>query len=63
MIRLFTLKELKAREIHAELKWVYGQEALAFQTMKKWRRRFYQRRTDLSDDSMSGRLVTNDLRK
>jgi hypothetical protein len=34
--RFFTLKGLKARAIHTELESVYGPEALALPTMKRW---------------------------
>jgi transposase len=50
VIRFFTLKGLKARDIQAELKSVYGPEALALSTVKKWRKRFHEGRTDLIDD-------------
>jgi hypothetical protein len=49
MIRLFTLKGLKAREIHIKLESVDGPEAFALLTVKKWRRRFHQGRMDLFD--------------
>jgi hypothetical protein len=55
VIRFFTLKELKARVIHTELESAYGPEAPALPTVKKWRRRFHQGRTDLFDDPRSGR--------
>jgi hypothetical protein len=35
MIRFFTLKGLKANNIHTELELVYGPEALALPTVKK----------------------------
>jgi hypothetical protein len=41
-IHFFTLRELKTRATHTELKSVYGPEALALPTVKKWRRRFHQ---------------------
>jgi transposase len=61
VIFLFTLKELKARAIQTELELVYGPEALARPTVKKWRRRSHQGRTDLFDDPRSGRPLMNDL--
>jgi hypothetical protein len=63
VIRFFTLKGLKARGIHTELESVYGPEALALLTVKKWRGRFHQGRTDLLDDPMSGMPLTNDIAK
>jgi transposase len=61
VIRFFTLKGLKARPIQLELASVYGLDALALPTVKKWRRRFQQGRTDLFDDPRSGRPLTHDL--
>jgi transposase len=61
VIRFFTLKGLKAKEIRAELESVYGPEALALSTVKKWRKRFQEGRTDLIDDRGPGRPVTHDL--
>jgi transposase len=61
VIRFFTLKRLKAKEIRAELESVYGPEALALSTVKKWRKRFEEGRTDLIDDRRPGRPVTHDL--
>jgi hypothetical protein len=61
IIRFFSLKELKAREIQKELESMYGPEALALSAAKKSRKRFQKGRTDLRDDSSSGRPVTHDL--
>jgi transposase len=61
LIRFFTLKGLKAKEIRAELELVYGPEALALLTVKKWRKRFHEGRTDLIDNRRPGRPVTHDL--
>jgi hypothetical protein len=36
MIRFFTLKGLKVRAIQTEFESVYGPEALALPTAKKW---------------------------
>jgi hypothetical protein len=60
-ICLFTLKEMKARAIQTELELVYGPDALAPLTVKKWRRRSHQGRTDLLDDPRSGKRLMNDL--
>jgi hypothetical protein len=40
---------------------MYGPEALALSTVKKWRRRFQEGRTDLMDDPRPGRSVTQDI--
>jgi hypothetical protein len=61
IIRFLTLKGLKAREIRAELESVYGPEALARSTVRKWRKRFQEGRTDLIDDRRPGRPITHDL--
>jgi hypothetical protein len=61
VIRFFTLKALKAKEIQAELESVYGPEALAPSTVKKWRKRFQEGRTDLIDDPRRGTLVARAL--
>jgi hypothetical protein len=58
VIRFFTLKGLKAKEIRAGLESAYGPEALALSTVKKWRKCFQEGRTDLIDDR---RPVTPDL--
>jgi hypothetical protein len=50
VIRFFTLKGLKAKEIRAEPESVYGTEALTLSTLKKWGKRFHKGRTDLIDD-------------
>jgi hypothetical protein len=55
------LKRLKARAIRTEPESVDGPEAFALPTMKKWRRHFHQSRTDLFDDPMFGRPLTNDI--
>jgi hypothetical protein len=55
------LNELKTRAIHTELESVDAPEAFTLPTVKKWRRYFHQKRTDLFDDPMSGRPLTNDV--
>jgi hypothetical protein len=61
VIRFLTLEGLRARAIATELGDVYHPDALALPTVKKWRKRFVQGRTSLSDDPRSGRSLTNDL--
>jgi transposase len=61
VIRFFTLKGLKAKEIRAELESVYGPEALALSMVKKWRKSFQEGKTDLIDDRRPGKPVTHDL--
>jgi hypothetical protein len=60
VIRFFTLKGLKAKEIRTELESVNGREALARSTVKKWRKRVQEGRTDLINDRRPGRPVTHD---
>jgi hypothetical protein len=55
------LKKLKARVIYIELDPVDGPEVPILPTVKKWRRRFHQRRMYLFDDARSGRPIANDL--
>jgi hypothetical protein len=50
VIRFFAFKGLKVTAIHTELELVYYPAALTRPTVKKWRGRFHQRRTDLFDD-------------
>jgi hypothetical protein len=61
VIRFFTLKGLKAKEIRTELESVSGPETLALSTVKKWRKRFQEGRTELIYDPRPGRPVTQDL--
>jgi hypothetical protein len=63
VVRFFTLKGLKAANIHAELELVYGLEALPLPTAKKWPSGFQQGTTDLFDDPWFGRPLTDDLGK
>jgi hypothetical protein len=44
VIQFFTLQALKAREIHTELESVYRPEGLALLRVKKWRKRFQQKK-------------------
>jgi transposase len=62
-IHFFTLKGLKAKDVCAQLESVCGQGALALPTVRKWRRRFQQGRTDLFDDPKSGRPLTPGLER
>jgi hypothetical protein len=60
-IGFFTLKGLKARASLTELESGYGPEALALPTVKKWRTRFHQVRTNLFDGFRCRKVLTNDL--
>jgi hypothetical protein len=60
VIRFLPLKGLLAKEIRAERESVYGPEALALSTVKKWRKHFQEGRTDLIDEPKSERAVTQD---
>jgi hypothetical protein len=57
----YTLKGMKAKDIHAELESLYVPEALALPTAKKWRGSFQQGRTDLVNDPKVGKPVTDGL--
>jgi hypothetical protein len=57
MIHFLTLKVLPTCAIAAEPKPVSETEALAFSTVRKWRKRFTERRTSLYDDPRSGRTL------
>jgi hypothetical protein len=61
IVRFLTLKGLKAQEIEMELTSVYSDEAIHISDVKKWRTHFLQRRTELGDNSRSGRPVNSDL--
>jgi hypothetical protein len=54
-------KGLNAREIQAQVGSLYGTDAGQSTTMKKWRTPFPQDRTDLFNDSKSGRPLIRDL--
>ena len=55
VIRFFTLKGLKSKAILAELEEVYGDSVCSITMVKKWRKRFKEGRSDIDDDSRSGR--------
>jgi hypothetical protein len=61
VIRFFTLKRPKAREIQTELESVYRPETLALSRVKKWRERFQAGRTDLMNDPRPRRPVAQNL--
>jgi transposase len=61
VIRFVTLKGIKATAIQAELESVYGPEALARETVKKWRKCFQEGRIEFIDDPRRERPVTQDL--
>jgi hypothetical protein len=50
VVRLLTFKGFKAKEIEMELTSMYSDEALQIFTVKKWRTRFLQGRTEFGDD-------------
>jgi hypothetical protein len=54
-------KGLKTKAIHTELESLYGREALARPAVKKLRRHFHQRKTDLFNDPRSERPLMKDL--
>jgi transposase len=55
VVRFFTLKGLCHKDIHTELESMYMNEALCLPTVYKWQELFMQERTELFDDSRSGR--------
>jgi hypothetical protein len=63
VIPFFTLKGLKARATHTELKLVYGLEALDLPAVEECQRRFHQGRTNLFDDCTSEWPLANDFGK
>ena len=63
VIRFLTLKGLTTSTIAAELKSVYGGSVCSITTVKKWKKRFEEGRSDLDDDFRSGRPPKSDLVK
>jgi hypothetical protein len=61
VVRFFILKGLSPKDIYTELESVYIDKALCLPTVYKWHKRFMQRRTELFDDTRSGRPLQNDL--
>jgi hypothetical protein len=61
VVHFFTLKGLNPKDIYTELESVYMNESLYLRTVYKWHKRFMQGRTELFDDSQSGRPLQNDL--
>jgi transposase len=59
--RFLLLKALNPPLIHSEPESIYHQHALALPTVCKWLARFRDGRTELSDDSRSGRPRKSDL--
>jgi hypothetical protein len=59
--RFLRLKGLNPPLIHSDPESIYHQDALALPTVCKWRARFRDGRTELSDDSRSGRPRKSDL--
>jgi hypothetical protein len=47
VIRFSTLKGMKARAVHTKLESAYCPKVFPLLMVKKWRRRFHPRRTDL----------------
>jgi transposase len=55
VVRFFTRKKLSARDATAELEEVHRHEALSLSAVKKWRKRFVNRRITLDKDLRSGK--------
>jgi hypothetical protein len=60
VMRFLTFKSLLAPAIAAELQSVDEIDAFALPTVKKWRKRFAERRTLSYDDPRCGKLLAND---
>jgi hypothetical protein len=58
---LLTLKGLKTKEIEMELTDVDGDEALHISAVKKWRKAFLQRKTEIGGGPRSRRSANSDL--
>ena len=63
VIRFLTLKGLSSASILIELKGVYGEDVCSISTVKKWKKRFEEGRSDLDDDHRSGRPPKSDMIK
>jgi hypothetical protein len=60
-IHFFQLMGTNSKVIHPEFESVHGPASLALLAVTKWRKRFHQTGMNLSDDSASGRPLTNNL--
>jgi hypothetical protein len=60
VVQILTLKNLSAKDITTELEGLYGHEVLSLSTVKKWRKRFVNRRITLVNDPQPGRPPRND---
>jgi histone-lysine N-methyltransferase SETMAR len=61
VIRFLALKGLTNNNITLEIHAVYGEDAVAHPTVKKWAKRFREGRTSLEDDPREGRPLKSDL--
>jgi len=63
VIRLLSVKNMTAGEIHRQLCDVYGEHAMSSSMVRRWARLFNEVRENVHDDSRSGRpsVVNEDL--
>jgi hypothetical protein len=61
VVPLLSLKGLKAKEIEMELTSIFRDEALLISAVKKWRRRFLRKRTELGDELPSRSPINSGL--
>ncbi|GFY19679.1 HTH_48 domain-containing protein [Trichonephila clavipes] len=63
VIRFLTARNMSAADIHRQITEVYGTEAMSDRKVRKWVKKFKDRRTNVHDEERSGRLsvITDDL--
>ncbi|KAJ7316098.1 hypothetical protein JRQ81_002260 [Phrynocephalus forsythii] len=60
VIKFLHLKGNNARQIHDEMKAVYGDESLSYDTVVKWKRNFQNGHMSLTDEPRAGRPSIKD---
>jgi hypothetical protein len=63
VVRVLTVKGLKAQKIEMELTSLYGDEGLQINVVEKWRTRFLQERREFGDCRRSRRPAYSDLKQ
>ncbi|GFV23498.1 HTH_48 domain-containing protein [Trichonephila clavipes] len=63
VIRFLTARNMSAADIHPQITEVYGTEAMSDCKIRKWARKFKDRRTNVHDEERSSRpsVITHDL--
>ncbi|GFU86550.1 HTH_48 domain-containing protein [Trichonephila clavipes] len=63
VIRFWTAKNISAADIHRQITEVYGTEVMSDSKVRKWVRKFRDKRTNAHDEERSGRpsVITDDL--